>query len=71
MERLGQVRSLTPQRMKMVALTATATKTVGGCSLFVRENLSYNIGTFTAVSETFKTLLAQLKDKEACPRTIV
>lgn len=76
MERLGEVRSLIPQRVNIMALTATATKTVclkvsstlGMVRPVViarKKKLLYSIGTFTTVSETFKPLLDRLrKDRE-------
>jgi len=86
MERLGEVRSLIPQHVNILALTATATKevrlnisrTLGLVRPVVialspcKKNLLYSVGTFTTVSETFKPLLDRLKkDRGACPRTIV
>ena len=86
MERLGEVRSLLPQHVNILALTATATKEVcvkvGNTLGMVRpvvvalspckKNLCYSVGAFTTVSETFKPLLDRLKkDRGASPRTIV
>lgn len=86
MERLGEVRSLIPQHVQILALTATATKEVHlkvGVTLGMvrpvvvalspcKKNLSYNIGAFTTISEMFKPLLDRLKkDRGAFPRTIV
>ena len=86
MDRLGEVRSLLPQRVNILALTATATKEVcvkvGNTLGMVRpvvvalspckKNLCYSIGSFTTISETFKPLLDRLKkDRGASPRTIV
>ena len=86
MERLGEVRSLLPQHVNILALTATATKEVrikvGNTLGMVRpvvvalspckKNLCYSVVAFTTVSETFKPLLDRLKkDRKTCPRTIV
>ena len=86
MQRLGEVRSLIPQHVNILALTATATKevrlkvssTLGLVRPVVvalspcKKNLMYSVGAFTTVSETFKPLLGRLKkDRGACPRTIV
>ena len=86
MERLGEVRSLIPQRVNLLALTATATKevclkvssTLGMMRPVVvalspsKKNLSYSVGTFTTFSETLKPLLDRLKkERGGCPRTIV
>ena len=86
MERLGEVRSLIPQRVNMMALTATSTKevrlevssTLGMVRPVVialspcKKNILYSIGTFTKVTETFKPLLERLrKDRNECPRMIV
>ena len=86
MDRLGEIRSLIPQRVNVMALTATATNevclkvstTLGMVRPDVialspcKKNLRYCIGTFKTVCETFKPLLERLRnDREECPRTIV
>ena len=75
MGRLGEVRSLLPEHVKIMALTATATKmvqtyvanTLGMEKPIVialspcKANLIYNIGLFTSVKQTFEPLLNRLK----------
>ena len=77
MGRLGEVRSLLPEHVKTMALTATATKMVqtrvanklGMEKPIVialspcKMNLIYNIGSFTSVRQTFElhVLLNRLK----------
>ena len=85
MDRLGEIRSLLLHHVRVMALTATATKSVQSsvaCTLGMdkpvtialspcKVNLVYNVGRFTSVSETFKPLLDRLKlDRENCPRMI-
>ena len=70
-----------PQGVQLLALTATATKslrlsvtcTPGMIALSpCKLNLAYTVGEFTTVRETFKPLLDTLrKDRDKCPRTIV
>lgn len=86
MDGLGEVRSLLPPHVHIMALTATATRSlrtsVGNTLGMVRpvlvalspckKNLLYDINPFSTVSETFKPLLDRLwKDREVCPRTII
>ena len=81
MERLGEIRSLLPSHVRMLALTATATKSViSSVSLMLglespvaialspsKANLIYNVGTFFDVEKTFKPLLQCLKaDRVVC-----
>ena len=87
MERLGEIRSLLPQHVHILALTATATKSL--CSSVssilgmikqpitialspCKPNIIYNMGTHTTASETFEPLAKGLKkDREKTPRTII
>ncbi len=86
MERLGEIRSLLPPSVKIMALTATATKSVRcsvTCTLGMdkpvivalspcKANLVYNVGKYTTVVETFKPLLTRIRnDREKSPRTII
>ena len=86
MERLGEIRSLLPHHVRIMALTATATKslrasvtsTLGMENPVViaispcKANLTYNVGTYTTVAETFKPLVSRLRsDRERAPRTII
>ena len=86
MKRLGEIRSLLPSNARMLALTATATKSViSSVSLTLglespvvialspsKANLIYNVGTFIDVEKTFKPLLQRLKaDRMVCPRIII
>ena len=79
MERLGEIRSLLPFGVKIMALTATATKSVQSsvaCTLGMEKpvvvalspckaNIVYNVGRYTTVEDTFKPLLHRLKkDRE-------
>ena len=86
MERLGEIRSLLPPSVRVMALTATATNAVR-CSVTrtlgmdkpvvvalspCKANLVYNVGKYTTVVETFKPLLTRIRnDRDKCPRTIV
>lgn len=86
MERLGEIKSLLPRHVRIMALTATATKSLRSsvtCTLGMenpvviaispcKANLTYNVGTYTTVAETFKPLLNRLRtDRERTPRIIV
>ena len=86
MGRLGEVRSLLPEHVKIMALTATATKTVQTYVANIlgmekpivialspcKENLIYNIGSFTSVRQTFEPLLSRLKTaRDKTPRMII
>ena len=86
LERLGEIRSLLPPDVKIMALTATATKSVQSsvaCTLGMenpvvialspcKANIVYNVGRYTTVEDTFKPLLHRLKkDRVKFPRTIV
>ena len=86
MERLGEIRSLLPHQVHIMALTATATKSLRlsvSCTLGMenpvvitlspcKENIRYHVGTFTTVSETFKPFVKRLmEDHDKAPRTTV
>ena len=75
MGRLGEVRSLLPEHVEIMALTTTATKMVqtyvaNTCSMKkpivialspCKANLIYNIGSLTSIKQTFEPLLNHLK----------
>ncbi len=86
MGRLGEVRSLLPEQVKIMALTATATKmvltyvayTLGMEKPIVialspcKANYIYNVGLFTTVRRTFQPLLNRLKAvRDKTPRMII
>ena len=83
MERLGEVRSLIPEHVRIMALTATATESLRASVIDMlgmtrpvvislspcKKNLIYRVGKFTSISETFKPLLDTLiKDRRTCPQ---
>ena len=84
--RIGEIKSWLPQDVHVMALTATATKsvrlsvsrTIGMINPAVfaqspcKRNIMYAVGTFTTVSETFRHVVEKLrKERERCPRTII
>lgn len=86
MEKLGEIRSILPLHVRIMALTATATKSVQSSVAHTlgmikpvvvalspcKSNLIYNVGKYTTLDETFNTLLNRLrKDRDRFPRTIV
>lgn len=85
MERLGEIRSLLPRHVHIMALTATATKSFQAAVIATlgmekpvviaispcKANITFNIGTYTTVA-TFKPLLNRLRtNRERTPKTIV
>jgi len=86
LRRVGEVRSLIPLHVHIMALTATATKTdrtdickvLGMRNPYIlsrcpnRQNLIYSVGSFESVSTTFKQFAARLKqEKNIFPKTII
>ena len=84
LERLGEIRSLLPPDVKIMALTATkSVQSSVACTLGMenpvvialspcKTNIVYNVGRYTTVEDTFKPLLHRLKkDRVKFPRTIV
>ena len=86
MDRIGEVRSLLPIGVNVMAVTATATKTIrysvsktiGLKSPYVitrspsKKNLFYCVGVFNGVEETFRPLARKLKNvRVAFPKTII
>jgi len=87
MQRLGEVQSLLPQHVHILALTATATKSlctsVANILGMVKQpitialspckpNIIYNTGTYRTAIETFEPLVKRLKeDREESPRLII
>lgn len=86
LKRIGEIRSLLPQHVHVMALTATATRklliavegilgmkkpvvvSVPPC----KANISYAVGTFTSIPETFSPVLERLrKERQLMPRMIV
>ena len=83
---VGQIRSLLPQHVHVMALTATATrqlqvavegilgmkKAVVVMTPPCKANIMYAVGTFTSITETFSPLLEKLrKERQLMPRLIV
>ena len=86
MGRLGEVRSLLPEQVKIMALAATATTMVPTYVAYIlsmekpivitlspcKANLIYNVGLFTSVRRTFQLLLNHLKTvRVKTPRMII
>ena len=86
LRRVGEIRSLIPSSVRVMALTATATKrdrlaisnTIGLRHPFIltrcptSPNLIYSVGPFANVSDSFQSLAAKLKRKKVSfPKTIV
>ena len=86
LERIGEVRSILPHGINVMALTATATKTVrysvskiiGMRNPFVlaippcKSNIMYSVGAFVSVEATFKPIAERLKSERTnMPRTII
>jgi len=83
---VGEIRSLLPADVKVLAMTATATKTlcmkvaevIGLVDPLVitvspcKPNLIYAVANFTSLAETFTPLLLELtKQRTSFPRTII
>ena len=86
MERLGEIRSLLPHHVHIMALTATATASLRSSVSNIlgmkkpvviavspnKENIIYSVGKFTRVPETFRPLLDRIRlDRTKAPRTII
>ena len=86
MLRTGEIRSLIPRAVRMVALTATATSklrtqvalTLGMINEIVvslypcKPNIMYSTRTMTTISDTFLPMVERLRNERATfPRTIV
>ncbi len=77
MLRIGEIRSILPADVHIMALTATATKSLqrevgvilgmhNHISVAVspcRTNIMYAVSTFSTAKETFQTLLLRLKEE--------
>ena len=83
---MGEIRSLLPAAVKVLALTATATKTLRGKVAEViglidplvisvcpcKPNIVYTMSSFISLPDTFDPLLHELRNKRTSfPRTIV
>ena len=86
LERIGEVRSILPCSVPVAALTATATgqlrheiaRTIGMHKPKVvalspdKENITYHVGTFSSISETFHSVLKKLSiERTNFPRMII
>ena len=86
LERIGEVRSILPQGINVMALTATATKavrhsvsrTIGMRNPFVvaispcKRNIMYSVGSFVSVEDTFKPVVDRLRrERTKMPRMII
>ena len=83
---MGELRSLLPKRVHILALTATATATLQKCVIRTlgmkntvvisenidKPNLIYGIRTFESMESTFSQMIYTLKkERSKMPRTIV
>ena len=82
---VGELRSMLPPTVNVMALTATATKILRlelsnilgminpTAVVFspCKPNISYFVMEFRSMNETFQTLLVQLTRRTSCPRTII
>ena len=86
LERIGQVKSLLPPGVNVLAMTATATRTIrfsvsrtlGLNKPFViarspcKRNIVYSVQTFSSVQETLEPLVRKPRiETDAFPRTII
>ena len=86
LDRIGEVRSILPDGLNIMALTATATKTlrysvsrtIGMHNPFViaiapcKKNIMYSVQTFESVEITFKPVVDRLKgERISMPRMII
>ena len=86
LDRIGEVRSILPANLNIMALTATATrnlrqcvmKTVGMCDPYVlvrspcKKNIMFMVSKFEAVPTTFEPVVERLKSERiAMPRMII
>lgn len=83
LDRIGEVRSILPGGLNIMALTATATKTlrylvsrrIGMRDPYIlaispcKKNMMYSVGKFEDVSSTFKVVIERLRDK--IPKIII
>ncbi len=86
LRRIGEVRSILPEGVHVMALTATASKTlrysvsktIGLQNPYVivrcpcKANIVYSVGTFSDVSDTFQPMVQRLKEQRTkMPRVII
>ena len=86
LDRIGEVRSILPEGLNIMALTATATKTlwysvsrtIGMHNPFIiaispcKKNLMYSVKAFESIQDTFKPVVERLKaERTAMPRMII
>ena len=86
LDRIGEVRSILPGGVNIMALTATApktlrysvTRTVGMHDPYIlaispcKKNMMYSVGKFEAIPSTFKAVVERLKaERTKMPRMIV
>ena len=86
LKRIGEIRSMIPSKVRVMALTATATKRdrlaisriIGLKNPFVltrcptSPNLIYSVEAFVSVDESFKSFASKLKkEKTSFPKTII
>ena len=86
LDRIGEVRSILPGGLNIMALTATATKTlqysitrtIGMRDPYIltrspcKKNMMYSVSKFEAVPTTFKPVVERLKsEREKMPRMII
>ena len=86
LKRIGEIRSLIPDRVNVMALTATATRKLQKCIEDIlgmnkpalitispcKANIMYGVGKFKTITETFSPILERLRnERQQMPRIIV
>ncbi len=86
LKRVGEIRSLLPEHVNVMALTATATRKLQKCVEGIlgmvdpvivttppcKANIMYGRGTYKSIEETFSPLLEKLRsERQLMPRMIV